>query len=73
MSRAISSYPKQERNHVITRRLAQKVKGLGYWAAFDARKKQLADPIKTAIKKALVKPTAASIFKAVRTIITEAE
>ncbi|XCH79029.1 MAG: hypothetical protein WHF31_16165 [Candidatus Dehalobacter alkaniphilus] len=40
MSRAIRSYPKEERKSVINRRLAQpeEKQGLGYWAARDATK-----------------------------------
>ena len=40
MSRAIRSYPKEERKSIIYRRLAQPKdkQGLGYWAARDAMK-----------------------------------
>lgn len=40
MSKAIRSYPKEERKSVINRRLAQPEdkQGLGYWAARDATK-----------------------------------
>lgn len=37
MSASIISYPPGMRNEVIARRLASKTKGLGYWAAVDAK------------------------------------
>jgi hypothetical protein len=39
MSKSLRSYPLSERGKVIARRLAQSIKGLGYWAAKDAEKK----------------------------------
>jgi hypothetical protein len=35
MSKALSSYPKKERDAIVMRRLRVKTKGLGYWAARD--------------------------------------
>ena len=38
MSKAIRSYPKDQQERVIDRRIASNTKGLGYWAAVDAKK-----------------------------------
>jgi hypothetical protein len=39
MSKAIASYPPEQRRAVITRRLTQNERGGGYWAARDAAQK----------------------------------
>ena len=39
MSKPIRSYPKAQRIEVVKRRLTQAVKGLGYWAAVDAKRR----------------------------------
>lgn len=40
MSKALRRYPDHEEAAVISRRLAGKTMGLGYWAAVDARKRR---------------------------------
>ena len=40
MSKSLRSIPQEKRQEAIRRRLEQKIKGLGYWAAVDAIKKQ---------------------------------
>ena len=46
MTKSIRSYPKNERDNIINKRLANHSGGLGYWAAVDAIE---------AIKKAKIK------------------
>ena len=41
MTKSLRSMTKVQQEAAITRRLASNVKGLGYWAAFDARKAQV--------------------------------
>jgi len=39
MAKSIRSFPKEKRAEVIARRLKGETKGLGYWAAVDAKNK----------------------------------
>jgi hypothetical protein len=42
MTKAISSYPEDQRKAVVARRLAEKKGGLGYLAALDYQRKKAA-------------------------------
>lgn len=55
MSRALSSYPDTRRAAAIQRRLTEDTRGLGYWAAIDARAQQYKAMIRKQLPEGITK------------------
>ena len=50
MSKALCKMNRNERTQAVSRRIANKTKGLGYWAAMDAQVRELKKAVRNALK-----------------------